>query len=604
MADLVVRGPGPDDRWSRPLPATPVKLGRETSRSEWVAPWDPQISKWHATLTWRGGRLEVQRAPRSRNPIFVNGQALDHFTIKAGESFVIGETTFTVEETPSDAPPDSAGSIHVGADMPPPDSELTCSPGELRSLRYPDADERIEVLAALPEVIRYSPSDEELESRVVEVLLRGIPRAEAAAVVRLQNNDGAPNVHVQGAVVRGEVTGQLQASCRLIQDAISRFRQSVLHRWDGSGSTPSDYTVQSACNWAICTPLPDDPSPGWGLYVTGRAEGGAAPEGTARADLLKGDLKFAEVVADIFGSLRQVRDLQRRHAQLTRFLSQAVVAVLMQKDNIDEVLRPRETDVTVLFCDLRGFSRFSEEGQADLPGLWERVSEALGIMTNSISEQDGVIGDFQGDAAMGFWGWPLAIPDQVERAARAALNIRKRFARAALEPDHPLAGFACGIGIAHGRAIAGKLGTVDQFKVGVFGPVVNLASRLESMTKRFGVPVLIDEATAAGLDAGSNSHWCRCRRLAAVRPYGMSAQLTVSELLPSAAEPGALPERCRRDSEAALEAFRAGRWDDAASLLRRLPPQDGGRKFLEAFMERHQGRPPSGWDGVVVLEGK
>jgi adenylate cyclase len=544
----------------------------------------------------------VQRAPNSRNPIFVNGQALDHFTIKAGESFVIGETTFTVQETPADQPPDSSGSLEVKADLPPPDSELTCSPGELRSLRYPDADERIKVLADLPEVIRYSPSDEELESRVVDVLLRGIPRAEAAAVVRLRNTDGgAPEVHVQGAVVRGQ--RQLQASCRLIQDAISRFRQSVMHRWDGS-NTPTEYTVQSTCNWAICTPLPDDPSPGWGLYVTGQVEGPLEPEGTVRADLMKGDLKFAEVVADIFGSLRQVRDLQRRHAQLTRFLSQAVVAVLMQKDNIDEVLQRRETDVTVLFCDLRGFSRISEEGGSDLSGLWERVSEALGVMTSSMSEQDGVIGDFQGDAAMGFWGWPLAIPDQVERAARAALNIRKRFARAAQDCDHPLAGFTCGIGIAHGPAVAGKLGTLDQFKVGVFGPVVNLASRLESMTKQLGVPILIDEPTAACLNGGSNSHWCRCRWLASVQPYGMTTQLTVSELLPSAAEPGAMPERSRKDYEAALAAFRAGRWDDAVKLLKYVTRQDGGRKFLEAFMERHQGSPPSDWDGVVVLEGK
>jgi adenylate cyclase len=580
-----------------------VKLGRETSKAEWVAPWDPQISRWHATLTWRGGRLEVQRAPNSRNPIFVNGQALDHFTIKAGESFVIGETTFTVQETPSDQPPDSSGSIKVGADLPPPDSELTCSPGELRQLRYLNAEERIEVLAALPEVIRYSPSDEELETRVVDVLLRGIPRAEAAAVVRLRETGGEPDIQVQGVVVRDQDQQPLQVSRRLIQDAISRFRQSVLHRWEGA-DTPTEYTVQATGNWAICTPLPDDPSPGWGLYVTGRVESPLDLQGTAQSDVLKGDLKFAEVVADIFGSLRQVHDLQRRHAQLTRFLSRAVVAVLLQKENIEEVLRPREATVTVLFCDLRGSSRIAEEGQSDLSGLWGRVGEALGIMTSSMSEQDGVIGDFQGDAAMGFWGWPLEIPDQIERAARAALNIRKRFMQAAGKPGHPLAGFTCGIGIAHGQAIAGKLGTLDQFKVGVFGPVVNLASRLEGMTKMFSVPILVDEPTAACLNAGSKSFWCRCRRLASVQPYGMGTQLTVSELLPSMAEPGALPDRTRRDYEAALEAFAAGRWDAAASLLQRVPPQDGGRKFLEAFMKCHQDRPPSGWGGVIVLEGK
>ena len=97
-------------------------------------------------------------------------------------------------------------------------------------------------------------------------------------------------------------------------------------------------------------------------------------------------------------------------------------------------------------------------------------------MTSGIIDRDGVIGDFQGDAAMGFWGWPIPMDDQVDRAARAALDIRQGFARRARRRT-PLAGFPCGIGIAHGPAIAGRLGTSDQFKVGRLGPVVNLASR-------------------------------------------------------------------------------------------------------------------------------
>src|SRR5262249_44514845 len=156
-------------------------------------------------------------------------------------------------------------------------------------------------------------------------------------------------------------------------------------------------------------------------------------------------------------------------------------------------------------------------------------------------------GDFQGDAAMGFWGWPLDCPDQVAQAARAALAIRKRFALAAQRKGHPLAGFACGIGIAGGQAIAGKLGTYDQAKVDVFGPVVTLASRLESMTKQFGVSILLDERSAARL-AEHGGTWFRCRRVARVRPAGMRKVLTVSELLPQFTHAGdSLREQDRRD---------------------------------------------------------
>jgi adenylate cyclase len=83
--------------------------------------------------------------------------------------------------------------------------------------------------------------------------------------------------------------------------------------------------------------------------------------------------------------------------------------------------------VTVLFCDLRGFTQQSERSAGDLFDLLQRVSQALGVMTHHILAQGGVVGDFHGDAAMGFWGWPIAQPDAVERACRAAQGIRAAF---------------------------------------------------------------------------------------------------------------------------------------------------------------------------------
>jgi adenylate cyclase len=486
--------------------------------------------------------------------------------------------------------------------LPTPLTELTCSAEELRDYRYDDADQRIEVLAALPGVIRLSPGEEELEARVAEVLLRGIPRAQAAAVVRL----GAPRpdektpVEVRTVRTAGGIAAAFRPSRRLVLEAIRHRRQGVLHVWQGGGASP-EFTETAGFDWALCMPLPDDPAPGWGLYLAGRLPGAAsgAPVGDGR---LKGDLKFAEVVAEVFGALRQVCDLQRRQGQLSRFLSRPVLAALAGKD-VEEVLKPREATVTVLFCDLRGSCRIAEEGQHDLPALWNHVSAALSIMSSSILDQDGVIGDFQGDAAMGFWGWPLAADDQIERAARAALAIRRRFAQAAREPGHPLAGFACGLGLAHGNAIAGRLGTPDQFKIDVFGPVVNLASRLEGMTRRFGVAVLTDEDCGRRLAGLTATLWARTRPLARVQPHGMTRRLTVYELLPAAVEPDTPTDRELRDYEVMLSAFLAGRWTEARPLLERLPRR-GPPAFLAQFLEGHPAGPPHDWDGTVVLEGK
>jgi adenylate cyclase len=618
MPDLLAQGQDDGQCWRRTLPAQAVTLGR-TSRSDWDVPWDKQISGLHATLVWQEGKLWVRREPSTRNAIFVRGTASDEFRVAIGEQFVIGGTAFTVKESEPE--------------FPTPLAELTCSRQELQKVKYTDADQRIEVLAALPGIIRYSPSEEELENRVVDVLLRGIPRANTAAVVWLNLQTAAENceIKVRAVARRDRQTGEFQPSRRLILDAVSRRRQSVLHsvfaRQQGD-----DFTVHPGADWAICAPLPDDPSPGWGLYVTGHvaeilplvaqglhpplpplakggpagipplAKGGPGGVGSPSAeDFPKSDLKFAELVADIFGALRQVRDLQHRQSTLASFLSRPVLAALAGAD-MAEVLRPRETQVTVLFCDLRSSCRLAEEGEPELALTCARLNEALSIMTTNIVDKDGVISDFQGDAAMGFWGWPLPTDDQMEQAARAALAIQRDIARAAQKPGHPLAGFTCGIGIANGLAIAGKLGTLDQFKVGVFGPVVNLASRLESMTKLFRVPILVDECVAQRLASGRNSHWVRCRRLARVQPYGLRKALLVSELLPPTVEPGAMAERDRRDYEAALDAFLASRWADARRLLDRLP--QNASFFVKEFMDRHGQKPPAEWNGVIALETK
>jgi adenylate cyclase len=131
------------------------------------------------------------------------------------------------------------------------------------------------------------------------------------------------------------------------------------------------------------------------------------------------------------------------------------------------------------------------------------------------------------------------------------------------------------------------------------------------MTKFFQVPILADERVAQHLNSGRHSHWVRCRRLAKIQPYGMRKTLEVSELLPPAVEPGAMPERVRCDYEAALGSFLASRWVDAHRLLARLPSNVG--VFLKEYMERRgtdtdrdgiPETPPPDWNGVIELVAK
>lgn len=598
MADLIAEGNSPQQRWRRALsPGQPFVVGRNPGT--WAVPWDDQISRQHADLCWNDGRLEVTQCERALNPIFVRGQETRYFVLRPGEHFVIGNTTFTLVDD----------QVNLTLDLPQPLEEQTFTSQYLQQLRFRNADQRMEVLTRLPEVIRGASTDAELWLRLVNMLMAGIPRADAVAVVATDSrHSAAPEIKVlhwdrRRAIETG--TRDFQPSQRLIADATQR-RQSVLHVW-GANADPQQQvvTITEGYDWAFCTPVPGEATDGWGVYVTGsftKQRPSSSSSSSNQTDL-RDEVKFTELVASILGSLRQVRQLQQTQASLGQFFAPAVLEAMAATDP-EEVLKPRETEISILFCDLRGFSYEAERNADDLLGLLNRVSIALGVMTHQILAQGGVVGDFQGDAAMGFWGWPLPQPDSIHQVCRAALAIRAEFEAAANRPGDPLAGFRMGIGIAHGNAVAGKIGTVDQVKVTVFGPVVNLASRLEGMTKILRAPILLDEVTAARVRQEVPSDVARCRRLAVVQPYGLDTTVEVSELLPPAADYPLLTDEHLRTYDAAVEAFLEGRWGEAYELLHHLPAQDRPKDFLTVYIAQHDRTPPRNWNGVIPLSSK
>jgi adenylate cyclase len=203
---------------------------------------------------------------------------------------------------------------------------------------------------------------------------------------------------------------------------------------------------------------------------------------------------------------------------------------------------------------------------------------------------------------MGFWGWPLAQPDRALLACRAALAIQRELASseaaATLNP-HP---FQVGIGIASGAAVAGQIGSADQAKVTVFGPVPNLAARLESLTARLGADILLDESTA-NLAANNLGDVARLHRVASIVPYGLQTPLAVSRLLPPGREWPGPSAAALANYDAAYEDFLAGRWVEAQSLLKTLTLHDPAAAFLLDIIGR-QTTPPPGFDGVIRLTTK
>jgi adenylate cyclase len=222
-------------------------------------------------------------------------------------------------------------------------------------------------------------------------------------------------------------------------------------------------------------------------------------------------------------------------------------------------------------------------------------------MTHRILDSGGVIGDFHGDAAMGFWGWPLEQADRIERACRAALGISADFERAAARSDHALSDFRIGIGMATGRAVAGSIGTSDQVKITVFGPVVNLAARLQELTKQLRAPILMDQATGEAIRQQVSPAVARVRRVARIRPRGLESAVDVHELLPPEALFPQLSDENITDYELALDAFLSGDWEQAFARLHHVPAEDRVKDFLTVFIAQNQRLPPADWKGVIDL---
>lgn len=609
MLELIAQGPSIDHRWRRQIPShSEIELGRATDA--YRVPWDNQVSRRHVRIVADEHHVVVTKLKTAGNPVFFNGDAVDEFVLNPGQHFVIGVTTFSLA---ADA---AFGSMSV----PNPFSQKTFSSDFLEKVKFRDADRRIEVLNRLPKVIANANAPGELMIEMINTLMAGIATATTIGIVRHLSSEDAgptqkdvPEIASSLEVIqwdrRGFDRGDFQPSSKLVAQAVSS-RETVLNVWHPDlVDTDVGYTYDYSNDWAFACPIESPATKNWCIYVAGRNQtlnqhGSTDSDSKDEQELdFDGDIKFCELVGSTMKNLLQVQRLERQQASLRTFFSPVVVDAIAARD-AEEVLSPRECDVTVLFCDLRGFAKASEAMSDDLLGLLERVSESLGIMTGTILDRGGVIGDFHGDAVMGFWGWPLSENERERNAAEAiaaALRIQDVFSNE-LQQHPRLNNFHVGLGLASGHSVAGKIGTRDQVKVTAFGPVVNLASRLEGMTRSLNSMILADRETVLRMEGSADRLRIGgpvCRMLGTFQPFGLQRTVDVFQVVPS----GWVSERDVAVYHDAVENFSRGNWKRATELLQHLPETDSARVFLESAIG-HRQSPPSDFDGVIQMKNK
>lgn len=228
----------------------------------------------------------------------------------------------------------------------------------------------------------------------------------------------------------------------------------------------------------------------------GAARIGAGELG-ARVDVTTGD--ELETLADQFntmsGELRDSKERAERIGRLRRFLSPQI-AGLIESSGGDALLESHRRDITVVFCDLRGFTAFAEAARPEeVMDVLREYHAALGAL---IHRFEGTLERFLGDGLMVLFNDPLPCPDPQARAVRMAVAMREHVAALAVgwrRFGHDL-GF--GIGIAHGPATLGRIGFEGRFDYAAIGSVANLASRLCS--DALNGQILIEGRVQAAVD--------------------------------------------------------------------------------------------------------
>ncbi|MFV1969212.1 MAG: adenylate/guanylate cyclase domain-containing protein, partial [Pirellulaceae bacterium] len=258
----------------------------------------------------------------------------------------------------------------------------------------------------------------------------------------------------------------------------------------------------------------------------------------------------------------------------------------------------READVTILFCDIRGFSRISERLGPNDTVRW--LSDVMSTLSECVIQHRGVLVDYIGDELMAMWGAPEEQPHHAEQACRAAIDILGELPELSQRWQHLVPGGTdVGIGLNSGIARVGNTGSDRKFKYGALGDTVNLASRVQGATKFLRTRLLVTSSTHGKLGEEFN-----CRRLCRVRVVNIDRSVELYEIVPQS---DGLNRQSTQRYEEALAEFEQKNLLEAASLLGKLlgeDPQDGPSLLLMSRIVDALVLHPDGFDPVWELPGK
>ncbi len=317
--------------------------------------------------------------------------------------------------------------------------------------------------------------------------------------------------------------------------------------------------------------------------------------------LLNGAIAAALTFALMLAYRFAVADREKRFLRqsFALYLAPSVINQLVEAEE-PPALGGETRDVSILFSDIADFTAISESLEPE--ALVAVLNDYLSEMTDIIESHGGFVDKYIGDAIVAIFGAPLNDPDHAAAAIAAAIDCRQRLGeiqdRFKLPRNRRL---AARIGVNTGQALVGNIGSTRRFNYTVIGDAVNLAARLESGNKLFGTSVLLSGETAAQGGAGFD-----LREIDQVRVVGRREPVAIFEPLARSGEAASRPEIDTAAYAEALDSYRAGEFEQAASRFAALAR--AGDKAAETMSARAAALakdPPSDtWEGVTDLTSK
>ena len=290
----------------------------------------------------------------------------------------------------------------------------------------------------------------------------------------------------------------------------------------------------------------------------------------------------------------------------SRFVPAQIIDELVKNaEQSDKVSVGEKRDVAILFSDIRSFTSISEHNKPET--IVAFLNRYFTVMCTVIKKYGGTVDKFIGDAIMALFGAPVSYEDNARRAVAAAYEMREALETVALEdlvmPDGMK--FNIGIGIHYGDVIVGSIGSNDKTDYSVIGDNVNLASRMEGLTKTYGSMILVTDAVKNDIFKTSNNEDCfEFRYLDDVKVKGKEKAVPIYAIDRG---PDDFSAAYRDAYSKGFDLYKQGVWNLAREYfekaLTEAPNDKAARLMMDRCIDFIQ-NPPEHWDGAITFHTK